>query len=376
MMEVDERLIKKIEKKKLKENNLIANGHVIVKTLSDQVAEEIAQKIIEADYLIIAAGAGFSQDSGLLVYKDIADVEQYRKENLTYPALCSPRWLENGNTSTFYGFHGSCYNAYKNTIPHQGYTVIKKWKETIFDPKLKATFTDDKNIDDLKINFHIYTSNVDGHFEKSGFKQEEINPIHGDYIHWQCERSTCSQPIIRPPDSFRFDIHPTLLKAIDGPIENATAECVKIGFNNNHPKCPTCGRYLRPNILMFGDNNWKTRGEGASYMRESNCYSFCRGVERNLQLKDSSKQLVILEMGCGTRIPSIRKNVASLASSIAASGNEGNVTLIRLNPGELYKSYDYPKTYRVDTKALAGLILIDKFVQEKLADKSLLPIAV
>jgi len=81
-------------------------------------------------------------------------------------------------------------------------------------------------------------------------------------------------------------------------------------------------------------------------------------------------------MGCGTRIPSIRKGVATLASSIAASGNESNVTLVRLNPGELYKLYDYPKTYRVNTKALAGLLLIDKFVQEKLADKSLLPITV
>jgi len=92
-------------------------------------------------------------------------------------------------------------------------------------------------------------------------------------------------------------------------------------------------------------------------------------------------------MGCGTRIPSIRQGVANLATSISKNGNGDRVTLVRLNPDELYKSYDYPKTYRVETKALSGLALIDKYITgnvyaynshftEKLADKNFLPLTV
>jgi len=70
------------------------------------------------------------------VYKDIADLDQYKIRNLTYPDLCSPSWLEDKDYKTFYGFHGSCFNAYKDIKPHEGYYILKKWKETIFDPKL------------------------------------------------------------------------------------------------------------------------------------------------------------------------------------------------------------------------------------------------
>ena len=58
---------------------------------------------MSADYVIIAAGAGFSADSGLPVYKDIADVDAYKRMNVTYADLCTPDWLQR-DSEIFFGF--------------------------------------------------------------------------------------------------------------------------------------------------------------------------------------------------------------------------------------------------------------------------------
>lgn len=41
----------------------------------------------------MSAGAGFSADSGLPVYKDIANVPAYHRMGVTYADLCEPRWI-------------------------------------------------------------------------------------------------------------------------------------------------------------------------------------------------------------------------------------------------------------------------------------------
>jgi len=66
-----------------------------------------------------------------------------------------------------------------------------------------------------KQNYFIYTSNVDGHFEKAGFLEKDIETIHGDYIHWQCFDKTCIQEVIKAPDSFRFQIDKETLQGLD-----------------------------------------------------------------------------------------------------------------------------------------------------------------
>ena len=46
-------------------------------------ARAAAEAIAAADVFVLFTGAGFSADSGLSVYKDIADVKAYRKKKLT-----------------------------------------------------------------------------------------------------------------------------------------------------------------------------------------------------------------------------------------------------------------------------------------------------
>jgi len=90
-----------------------------------------AELLMNADYVLIAAGAGFSADSGLPVYKDIANVDAYKRLGLTYADLCTPDWLQR-DPDLFFGFWGSCFNDYMDTSPHRGYYICKAWADTNF----------------------------------------------------------------------------------------------------------------------------------------------------------------------------------------------------------------------------------------------------
>jgi NAD-dependent SIR2 family protein deacetylase len=62
-----------------------------------------AAAIQQADVLLLATGAGWSADSGLAVYKDIANIQAYNERKLTYHDICEPHWLEK-EPALFYGF--------------------------------------------------------------------------------------------------------------------------------------------------------------------------------------------------------------------------------------------------------------------------------
>ena len=39
---------------------------------------------------------------------------------------------------TFFGFWGSCYNSYFSATPHEGYTILSRWRDTIVGKQLIA----------------------------------------------------------------------------------------------------------------------------------------------------------------------------------------------------------------------------------------------
>eukprot|EP01100_Stratorugosa_tubuloviscum_P005918 TRINITY_DN2592_c1_g1_i3.p1 TRINITY_DN2592_c1_g1~~TRINITY_DN2592_c1_g1_i3.p1 ORF type:complete len:160 (-),score=64.24 TRINITY_DN2592_c1_g1_i3:221-700(-) len=90
-----------------------------------------AHLIANASVLIVQTGAGMSADSGLPIYKDVADVEAYRKSKLSYYDLCQPDLILE-DPSLFYGFWFSCFNDYRTKKPHNGYNIITKWKTERF----------------------------------------------------------------------------------------------------------------------------------------------------------------------------------------------------------------------------------------------------
>ena len=85
-----------------------------------------AAAIASATHLLIAAGAGFSADSGLPVYADIAAVPEYAARGLTYQELCTTQLLVCDPRAS-YGFWRSCVEQYRRAAPHEGYAILERW---------------------------------------------------------------------------------------------------------------------------------------------------------------------------------------------------------------------------------------------------------
>jgi NAD-dependent SIR2 family protein deacetylase len=83
----------------------------------------------------------------------------------------------------------------------------------------------------------VFTSNVDGQFQKAGVAESRVYQCHGSIHALQCL------------DACTGDTCPTgefhLL------VNEATSELA-----SPMPRCPHCGALARPNILMFADWTW------------------------------------------------------------------------------------------------------------------------
>jgi len=285
--------------------------------LSEQFTKA-AKAILEAEFLLIGAGAGCSADSGLATYKDIANVTAYNEKKLNYGRLCNPSWIEE-DSEVFYGFWGQCFNNYKDYPVHNGYKIIKKWRDTLFAPKEYKLSEEDLRLELSLWRAHVYTSNVDNMFFKSGWSEKEVYAFHGSTLTWQCS-VPCTvnrKDVWKLPENFRFKVDQSTMRA----PANVSGE----EKSSNHPKCIFCGAPARPNVLMFGDMNWLgTSGEGSlSYFTwKRSMKKVCNAIKG---------RLVILELGAGIIIPTVREESEHLLSTMS------HATLIRINP-------DYPQT--------------------------------
>ena len=218
-----------------------------------------ADLITQADALVITAGAGFGVDSGLPDFRGNQGFWQ------AYPALGRAR-LEFSSVAAPYtfrvdptlawGFYGHRLQLYRDTTPHRGYALLKDWGER------------------MPLGYGIFTSNVDGQFQKAGFDPQRIYECHGSIHHLQC-MEPCG------PDIWSAD---TFVPEVD-------ADACRL--RNETPACPHCGGLARPDILMFSDWEWNER---RSSLQEARLLAW---------LKDARRPLVI-ELGAGTAIPSVR----------------------------------------------------------------------
>jgi len=208
----------------------------------DRMADEIdsgcalaAQKIAEADVLLLCTGAGFSADSGLAVYADVARVEAYKKRGLEYHDLCRPSWLE-AEPELFWGFWGQCFNDYRNTAPHDGFRIIQEWVNRRFRDNEFAQAVQ-KNLDEAvwpeegtpedkkepycldagarPASFYAFTSNVDAH-HFDWFRASEIFECHGNVEVYQCT-ARCDA-LWRAPVDYRFVVDKSTMLA-RGPVK-------------------------------------------------------------------------------------------------------------------------------------------------------------
>ena len=198
---------------------------------------QAAHLLHSAEVLLLVTGAGFSADSGLATYLDVADIEAYRERGWRYRDLCRPVLHDLGETVNadhevdthafhyqdtemrhpqyFYGFWGQCINDYRKVRPHEGYEIIARWgrDKNTFDntsPTAEHIRSITRQLQDKQKKqspicsqepyyvspteragaFFFFTSNVDAH-SYDVFHSYEIRECHGNTEVWQCANFEC-----------------------------------------------------------------------------------------------------------------------------------------------------------------------------------------
>lgn len=239
-----------------------------------------AELVRGAQALVITAGAGMGVDSGLPDFRGDAGFWRayplYARLGLSFVDAANPEHFE-CDPHFGWGFYGHRTNLYRETVPHDGFRILLSW------------------IARFGLPFFVATSNVDGQFQKAGFAESEILEFHGSIHHLQCTRP-CSDRIWENRASFSID------------EETMRAEEV--------PTCPRCGAVARPNILMFGDWSWV---EERTRRQRERFNSFLNAQH--------GRKLVVVELGAGTAIPTVR------ATSERLGGFPG-ARVVRINTRE------------------------------------------
>ena len=278
--------------------------------MTTETIHKAAKVIQSADALVIAAGAGMGVDSGL---PDFRGDEGFWKAypliahlGLSFVEMASPKWFKN-DPELAWAFYGHRLNLYRQTTPHAGFATLLKWAAG------------------KPAGYFVFTSNVDGQFQKSGFSHEHIAECHGSILHFQCV-DTCVRSIWEAGHE-NVNMDESVFRALK-PL----------------PRCPHCGQLSRPNVLMFGDFSWIPDRSHDQQKR----------FEQWLQnLRRKSARLAVVELGAGTAIPTVRHTSEQLVRQF-------NGTLIRIN----LREPDVPLNhYGLAFGALAGIQLLDEAMQ-------------
>jgi len=300
--------------------------------MEDTSIQKAAEAIANADFILIGAGAGMSADSGLPVYATLSSHPVYQKLGLTFNQIVTPQMMVK-NPALFYAHEISVQNLLCNAPPHEGYSILLSWKKKLMEKEnnsklISEVLKNEKSTAILSPTF-IVTSNIDGHFEKVGFPETEIAQIHGCGKYWQCggvpskgesfmlfERGPCCKKLFEPPSSSEYTIDSSTLQAT-------------FSSGKQWPACKFCKDGIaRPNTLMFGDS--RDFVEDQNVVRTDDYRTWTTTILK--LLKENPKlKLAIIEIGCGIRIPSIRKRCEEMLSACP----KGQCELIRINP-------DYP----------------------------------
>ena len=238
--------------------------------------------IQNCDALLIGAGAGMGVDSGLPDFRGKEGFwrayPQMAQRGLCFEELANPIWFRK-EPRLAWGFYGHRYQLYQKTHPHRGFFILKQWIEKFSKP-----------------NF-VFTSNVDGHFDKAGW-YHHIVECHGSLMYLQCLEN-CGQPIWEFQNSEAEILN----------ISDETLEC-----KDPLPACPNCHSIARPNILMFSDFYWHP----GNYLKQK------RRLQEWLK-KHANSKLLIMEFGAGLDVPTVRSFCELIQCKYACD-------MVRINP--------------------------------------------
>jgi NAD-dependent SIR2 family protein deacetylase len=242
----------------------------------DSRLRSAAAVIRSADALLIGAGAGMGVDSGLPDFRGPEGFwEAYPPfRGRQFAEMSNPRWFRD-DPQLAWGFFGHRLNLYRSAMPHEGFEILRRWGEA------------------RPLGYFVFTSNVDGQFQRAGFPEERVLERHGSIHYLQCG-GPCSRAIW-PADGLNLDVDEATIRA-----------------RSELPACQRCGGIARPNVLMFGDWDWvadRVEEQGRRYA------AWLRRV--------AGRRVVAIELGAGLAIPTVRNECE----------RRGQL-LIRINPRE------------------------------------------
>jgi len=250
--------------------------------MTDATTKRSAEAISEASAILVTAGAGIGVDSGLPDFRGDEGFWRayppFKRRGLSFIDMASPEWFDR-DPSVAWGFYGHRLHLYRDTQPHDGFRLLRKWAQA------------------TPGGIFVFTSNVDGQFQRAGYPEDRIVECHGSIHHLQCARP-CHQDLW---DATGVEVN----------VDPDTFEA-----SEPFPRCPVCGDVARPNVLMFGDWGWVHHRTAAQEAR------FRRWLGH-----DAGDQLVVVELGAGGAIPTVRR------TSEQAARRQGGV-LVRINPRE------------------------------------------
>jgi len=232
------------------------------------------------------------------------------KAKLNFTEVASPRTFFQ-DASLAWGFYGHRLDLYRKTVPHAGFEILRQWGER------------------MPLGTWIFTSNVDGQFQKAGFSEAQIHECHGSIHHLQC--MDCESGVWSAA-GFTPEVDADACRLLNAP-----------------PRCPYCAGLARPNILMFGDWNWVEQRAELQRRREMQWLE---------AISEGHARLVVVELGAGTAIPSVRHNSHSLSQEYGAR-------LIRINPRE--PQVPSGMDVGIDRGSLEALLGIDVMLEKLLA---------
>ena len=226
----------------------------------------------------------------------------YARLGLRFSELADPEHFAD-DPELAWGFYGHRLRLYRRTVPHAGFEVLRRWGE--------------------RVPTTVFTSNVDGQFQRAGFAADDVAEVHGSIHHLQCLRP-CGYGVW-PADG------------VDVTIDEETMRAV-----GELPRCPGCGGLARPAILMFGDVGWDDSHAGPA-------------LQRHLDwLQTHRAGVAVVEAGAGTALPTVRRR-SELAS--AATG-----ALVRINVRE--PQVRHGRGIGIPAPAAATLIAIDDALRD------------
>lgn len=318
------------------------------------------------------------------MYNDVARDQYYRSKGIEYSDLADTTLLLH-DPDLFWKFWGDCVESYRNTDSHNGYHILNNWCAVL--PKLSRPPSH------LPNSTHVYTSNVDGHFRRFEKLRSGLTEIHGCAEESVCSSSIghfITRNLITADggDSGTQDkdVYEVSISARAGNTfaewNGRVAEAVRLRCRQRVvttpssaspervPMCLSCLAFpLRPHVVMFRDGcpnvipavweaidayqRWESAVErdlresrrAADPQEDDSADGGVDGVgdrgrekgkdgsaSKNCKSsKGENKKLVILELGCGLRVPSVRREVEDVLVDVNRTAGPGTAVLIRIN---------------------------------------------